>query len=55
MTLTALRPGVTVEQVQEEVSWPLRVADNLETAIVPTKEELRLIREELDPEGIHGE
>jgi len=53
MTLSALRPFVSVEQVQEEVSWPLRVADDLETAIAPTEEELRLIREELDPEGIH--
>jgi glutaconate CoA-transferase subunit B len=54
MTLTALRPGVTLEQVQAEVSWPLKVAPDLKAAEPPTPEELRIIREELDPNGIYS-
>jgi glutaconate CoA-transferase subunit B len=52
MTLELLRPGVTHEQVQAEVSWPLKVSKDLREADPPTGEELRIIREELDPEGV---
>jgi glutaconate CoA-transferase subunit B len=53
MLLTALHPGVSVDEVQAEVGWPLRVAADLATTPPPTPEELRLIREELDPQGIY--
>jgi glutaconate CoA-transferase subunit B len=53
MFLDALHPGVTREEVQAEVSWPLRVAADLRTTEPPTIEELRLIREELDLEGAY--
>jgi glutaconate CoA-transferase subunit B len=53
MRLTSLHPGVTVDEVQAEVGWPLRVAADLETTPPPTPEELRLVREELDPQGIY--
>ncbi len=52
MTLAATRPGVSVEEVQSEVSWPLKIAPDLKEAEPPTPEELRLIREELDPQGV---
>jgi len=53
MILVSLHPGVTVEQVQEQVGWPLKVASDLSHTDPPTPEELRLIREELDPQGIY--
>ena len=53
MILSVLRPGVSREQVQQEVSWPLAVSGDLREADPPTPEELRIIREELDPEGIY--
>ena len=52
MTLNSLRPGVTVEQVQSEVSWPLKISKDLKNAEPPTAEELRIIRQDLDPQGI---
>jgi glutaconate CoA-transferase subunit B len=55
MVLTSLRSGVTVEQVQAEVNWPLKVAADVKVEEAPTAEELRLIREELDPKGSQGE
>lgn len=53
LILTALHPGVTVEQVQANTGWPLRVAASLRTTEPPTDEELRILREELDPQGIY--
>ncbi len=51
MTLTSLHPGCSVEGVQEQVGWPLRVADNMIETEPPTPDQLRIMREELDPTG----
>lgn len=51
MVLLSLHPSVTLEQVREATAWELRVAGDLGETPSPTEEELRLIREELDPEG----
>jgi glutaconate CoA-transferase subunit B len=53
MQLTALYPGVTLENVQAEVAWPLRLAETIQETAAPTSEELRLIREEVDPHGMY--
>ncbi len=49
MVLVALHPGVTLEKVRENTGWPLKVASPLETTLLPTEEELRIIREDLTP------
>ncbi len=53
MQLSALYPGVTAKDVQAEVGWPLRSADVIEAVAAPSVEELRLIREEVDPLGMY--
>jgi glutaconate CoA-transferase subunit B len=53
MMLTGVAPGNSVESIIDEVGWTLRVADNVGTTAPPTVEELTLIREELDPQGIY--
>jgi glutaconate CoA-transferase subunit B len=53
LVLAALHPGATVEQAQANTGWPLRVAAGLRRTLQPTAEELRILREELDPEGIY--
>ena len=53
MQLTALYPGVTREDVQAEVGWPLRLAESIQETAAPTTEELRLIREEVDPHAMY--
>ncbi len=53
LVLTALHSHATVEQARANTGWPLKVADELEYTAPPTAEELRLLREELDPEGIY--
>lgn len=53
MMLASVHPGVTVEEVQAEVGWPLKVADDLKVTDPPTVSELHTIRKELDPEGMY--
>jgi glutaconate CoA-transferase subunit B len=53
MTLRTLHPGVTLDQVRENMGWDPMVTDDLGETAPPTEEELRLIREELDPAGVH--
>jgi glutaconate CoA-transferase subunit B len=49
MTLISLHPGCTLEQVRNNTGWNVRVSATLERTEEPISEELRIIREELDP------
>lgn len=53
LILTALHPGKTVEQVKENTGWAVGVAAELAKTEPPTNEELRILREELDPDRIY--
>jgi glutaconate CoA-transferase subunit B len=44
--------GVTLEQVKAEVGWDLKVSPDLKDTEPPTEEELRIFREEVDPDKI---
>lgn len=53
MVLTALHPGATVEQAITNTGWALKVAPELRATPPPSAEELRILRDELDPQGIY--
>src|SRR3954447_5312358 len=53
MTLLTLHPGVTLDQVRESTGWEMRVSESLGETPSPTEDELRLIRTELDPQGVY--
>ncbi|MEO8277958.1 MAG: CoA-transferase [Thermoanaerobaculia bacterium] len=53
MTLASLHPGATLDRVRENLGWEPRIAATLQTTTPPTSEELRLLREELDPKGLY--
>jgi glutaconate CoA-transferase subunit B len=53
MQLCELYPRVAAKDVQAEVGWPLRVAERVGKTTAPTAEELRLIRDEVDPQGMY--
>lgn len=53
MMLTALYPGVTPEQVQAQISWPLNTAAALREVPPPTPAELDCLRTVVDPQGIY--
>ncbi len=49
MEVESLHPGITLEQVMEETGFELLVSKNLSTTKAPTYEQLRILREEVDP------
>ena len=53
LVLTALHPGATVEQAQINTGWALKVAAQVRVTEPPRADELRILREELDPDGIY--
>ncbi len=53
LVLTALHPDVSVEQACANTGWDLKVAPSLRTTPPPSAEELRILREDLDPQGIY--
>ncbi len=53
LILTALHPGATFEDVQANTGWAVRAAAELRHTDPPTAEELRILREELDPDKIY--
>ena len=53
MYLDAVHPKVTVEEVKKNTSWDLKIAKEVKETEPPTEEEIRMMREELDPFGIY--
>lgn len=53
LILTALHPGATVEQAQENTGWDLKISPQLRVTPEPDPEEIRILHEELDPTGIY--
>jgi glutaconate CoA-transferase, subunit B len=53
MRLESLHPGASVDDVTSTIGWDIAVAPDLGATPPPTDDELRLIREELDPEGVY--
>lgn len=53
MTLLTMHPGVTLDQVRESMGWDPKISPDLGVTPAPSVEELRLIREELDPDGTY--
>jgi glutaconate CoA-transferase subunit B len=54
MRIQSVHPGVTPEQVQKQTSFELAVADGLGETRIPTGEELRIIREVIDPHNLRA-
>jgi len=53
LELACVYPNVAVDEVKQKVGWPLRVRKTLEHVAPPTAEELRLLREVLDPSHLY--
>ena len=53
MVLTALHPGKTAQEAIDNTGWNLKVVPKLRTTDELTENELRILREELDPSGIY--
>jgi glutaconate CoA-transferase, subunit B len=53
LVLTALHPEMRFEDVQANTGWALRQSDHCRETLPPKDEELRILREELDPQRIY--
>ena len=53
LVMAALHPGISLEQAQANTGWALRASDKLRFTAPPDVNELQILREELDPEGIY--
>jgi glutaconate CoA-transferase subunit B len=53
MRLDSLHPGVTLDDLRAAMGWTPNVAAELAETPAPTAEELRMVREELDPAGVY--
>jgi glutaconate CoA-transferase subunit B len=53
MVLTALHAGKTADEARANTGWDLKVAPELRTTDPITENELRILRQELDPTGIY--
>ena len=55
VAMAVFMPGVawTVDQVRANTGWDLKAAAELKRTQSPREEELRILRQELDPEGIY--
>jgi acyl CoA:acetate/3-ketoacid CoA transferase beta subunit len=51
MRLRSLHPGVTVDQVVQNTGFELVIPDDVPETRAPSAEELRLLREDIDPNG----
>ena len=52
MRLTHLHPGVDIKKVLRKTGFELEIADVLRETTPPQEEDIRLLREEIDPLGI---
>jgi glutaconate CoA-transferase subunit B len=53
LVLTAMHPDVTFEQIQQQTGWALRQSADCSLTQPPKVDELRILREELDPQKIY--
>ena len=51
LTLLAIYPGVTIEEIQANSSFPIKIPDKVEVLPEPSLEELKVLRN-LDPYGL---
>ena len=52
MRITKTHPGVSIDDIQAQTGFELAVADDVSETPAPSDEQLRIIREDLDPHSI---
>jgi glutaconate CoA-transferase subunit B len=52
-SLLSVHPGIRAEDVVANTGFPLRVPDGVAETPAPSAEELRLLRQEIDPRRVY--
>jgi glutaconate CoA-transferase subunit B len=53
MSLLTVHPGISIDDVRANMGWAPRLAGSVGETPPPSEEELRIIRSDLDPEGVY--
>ena len=53
MVLKAHNPAVSIQEVKEGVQWDLKIHRDVRPLDPPSEKELRVLREQVDPEGMY--
>ena len=53
VSLLSLHPGIRLEELIANTGFLLRIPNDIPMTPLPNAEELRLLREEIDPKGVH--
>ena len=53
MYLDSLHPGVGIDELKLNIQWEIKISPQLKETSLPTVEELRVLREEVDPQGMY--
>lgn len=53
MKIESVHPGVTPEEVKANTGFEIEIPKNLKTTPFPTSEELKLLREDIDPKHVY--
>jgi len=53
MVLAEIHPGISLDTIEENVGWEVKINDALKVTTAPSEKELRIIREDLDPQKIY--
>ncbi len=49
LKIESIHPGVTIDQIKDETSFDLLQSDSIQSTPPPSNDELRILREEVDP------
>ena len=52
LKLISLHPGASLEDIRENSQFEIIIPDEVETSYKPTEEDLRILRQEVDPAGM---
>jgi glutaconate CoA-transferase subunit B len=52
MYVESLHPGASIDQIKDNTDWDIKIADQLKETTLPTVEEIRILRQELDPDRL---
>ncbi len=52
MYLASNHPGISIQTIKDNTGWDLKIAPDIHETEPPTPEQIRMLREELDPTGV---
>ncbi len=55
MILSAFNPTSSIREIKDNIQWEIKISDKVKPLIAPNKGELKILRQEVDPQGMYLE